>query len=123
MRLRTLIAGDLEAAQRLSSSFSWPHTHEDWKFLHDLGDGVAADDEQGRLVGAAMWWGHGERSATLGMVIVSKALQGKGIGRALMQAIMDRVGPQRALMLNATKAGLRLYESLGFRAVETIRQH
>lgn len=118
---RSLTGNDLEAAHRLSSSFSWPHRLDDWRLFLDFGEGMAACDHEGSLIGTAMWWRYGPKVATLGMVIVSSTLQGQGIGKALMQVFLERAD-SRALMLNSTKAGLRLYESLGFQPVGTIRQ-
>ena len=56
------------------------------------------------------------------MVIVAPGLQGQGIGRRLVRAVLD-TAPSKTLLLNATVSGLRLYESEGFRAVGTIYQY
>jgi hypothetical protein len=56
------------------------------------------------------------------MVIVDPARQGQGIGRKLMNAMLDRLDG-RAVMLNATGEGLPLYRKLGFEPVGTIHQH
>jgi predicted N-acetyltransferase YhbS len=120
--LRPLEATDLEAAHRLSLAISWPHRLEDWRLFHALGTGLVACDAAGAVIGTAMWWAYGMHAGTLGMVLVAPSQQGGGIGRALMEAVLKDAGP-RALMLNATEAGLRPYESLGFRTVGRIRQH
>lgn len=87
-----------------------------------LGTGLVAVDAAGEILGTAMWWSTGAEAGTLGMVLVAPAQQGKGVGRALTQAAIGSTG-RRALMLNATEAGLRLYDSLGFRAAGAVRQH
>ena len=56
------------------------------------------------------------------MVLVGIDRQGLGIGRRLMLAALARLGP-RALMLNATPAGLALYRRLGFHESGRIAQH
>jgi predicted N-acetyltransferase YhbS len=119
--LRRLAAADLPAAHRLSTEAGWPHRLEDWRLLHELGSGVAACDGAGAIVGIAMSWPYGARAGTLGMVLVSSAQQGKGIGRRLMQPLLDDAGA-RSLMLNATDAGLRLYAACDFHAAGGIRQ-
>jgi predicted N-acetyltransferase YhbS len=119
--LRRLGAADLEAAHRLSTAAGWPHRLEDWRLFHELGTGVAACDETGALVATAMTWHYGARAGMLGMFLVSPALQQSGIGRRLMQSLLDDAGG-RSLMLNATDAGLRLYEASGFRVAGAIRQ-
>ncbi|MCC7275835.1 MAG: GNAT family N-acetyltransferase, partial [Alphaproteobacteria bacterium] len=48
--------------------------------------------------------------------------QGAGIGRRLMDAILAAAG-ERTMLLNATVAGMPLYEKLGFVACGRVRQH
>jgi GNAT superfamily N-acetyltransferase len=118
---RALESTDLEEAHALSKAVGWPHRLEDWKFIMQLGSGIAAV-EGGRLRGTGCWWPHGDSFATVGMIIVSPELQGRGIGRVLMDRAMTDAG-ERSLVLNATQAGLPLYEKLGFEAVGAVRQH
>jgi predicted N-acetyltransferase YhbS len=119
--LRRLEAADLEAAHRLSAEAAWPHRLEDWRLFHALGNGVVACDETAAIVGTAMAWHYGARAGTLGMFLVPPAQQGRGIGRRLMQSLLDEAGA-RNLMLNATAAGLRLYAASGFGVIGAIRQ-
>ena len=111
----------LPQAHALSQAVGWPHRHEDWASVLKLGRGFAALSE-GELLGTTIWWPFGEARATLGMVLVAPALQGRGLGRRLVQAALDDAGP-RTVSLNATAAGLPLYEKLGFRRRGAVRQH
>lgn len=120
--LKPLAWEELEAAHGLSRAVAWPHRLEDWKVMFELGRGVAAVDRDGTLQGVALWWPQGDTFATLGMVIVSPTQQKSGIGRRLMAAVMEAAG-ERRVQLNATVAGLRLYESFGFADVGGIHQH
>jgi ribosomal protein S18 acetylase RimI-like enzyme len=120
VRLRPFRASDLEAAQALSAELQWPHRLEDWRFALAHGAGVVAERD-GRVVGTALRWLWGTDRATLGLVIVSPALQGQGIGRRLMTELLQDTG-RRHVLLHATE-GQSLYERLGFRSVGEIRQH
>jgi GNAT superfamily N-acetyltransferase len=120
--LRPLLPADLREAHRLSAAVSWPHRLQDWELLNSVGNGLAWRAETGALTGTAMWWPYGSAAAAVGMVLVAPAGQGRGIGRRLMAAVMESAG-ERSLRLNATEAGLRLYQSLGFSAVGAVRQH
>ena len=121
VKYRKLGRKDLAAAHKLSLDVRWPHRLEDWEFVHRLGAGHVATDE-GAVVGTVLTWKHDVRNATLGMVIVDPRMQGRGIGKRLMRlALRDVTG--RAVMLNATRAGLPLYEKLGFRAIDEVEQH
>ena len=121
VRLRPFCASDLEAAQALSAELHWPHRLEDWRFALAHGTGVVAERD-GRVVGTALRWLWGTDRATLGLVIVSPALQGHGIGRRLMTALLQDTG-RRNVLLHATAEAQALYERLGFRSVGEIRQH
>ncbi|MBA1230517.1 GNAT family N-acetyltransferase [Pseudomonas viridiflava] len=120
-QLMSLRADHLPQAAGLSSALAWPYRELDWRFAFELGAGLAVEVE-GQLVGTALWWPQGESHATVGMIIVSSTLQGKGIGRALMDSLLQHTG-ERTLMLNSTQEGLALYTRLGFVAHGRIHQH
>jgi GNAT superfamily N-acetyltransferase len=119
--LQPFTADDLPAAHALTAGFEWPHRLDDWAFMSRLGWGIAAKYE-GRLVGTALAWLYGAHHASLGLVGVSPALQGQGLGRRLIQAVLDGLG-DRNVILHATQAGLPLYRSLGFVEGGTVQQH
>lgn len=122
MTLRPMTAGDLAAMHALAQLMSWPHRAEDCAQMLALGTGIVAIDEEERTVGVGLRWAFGRDVGTVGMVLVAPERQGKGIGRALMNALIADSGP-RALMLNATAEGLPLYEKLGFVTTGLVRQH
>lgn len=119
--LRPMMADDIEAATELSREQQWPHREEDWELFLGLGEGMVAEAD-GKLIGTVMAWRFGETTATIGMVIVSPAAQGRGIGRQLMEAMIERLG-DRTIVLNATEEGLPLYLKLGFVETGRIYQH
>ena len=119
--LRPMTAGDLDAATELSREQSWPHREEDWAVFLELGEGIVAEQDD-HVVGTIMSWRFGEDVATLGAVIVSNALQGRGIGRRLMESMLERL-KGRSVILNATDEGLPLYRKLGFVEIGTVFQH
>lgn len=119
--LRPMTVADLDAATELSREQQWPHRDEDWALFLGLGEGLVAE-AGGKLVGTIMAWRFGETMATIGMVIVSSAAQGQGIGRKLMEAMIEQLG-DRTIMLNATEEGLPLYLKLGFVETGRIYQH
>lgn len=119
---RRMAEADLPAAQSLSQAMRWPHRLEDWQFVYRLGTGFVAEID-GTVIGTALCWKQGSEHGTLGMIIVSADHQGKGIGRKLMNLVLDSLGSDRCTRLIATPAGQPLYESLGFCATGTIHQH
>ena len=121
VKYRKLARKDLAAAHKLSLEVGWPHRLEDWEFVQRLGVGHVATFE-GAVVGTILTWKHDERNASLGMVIVSPLMQGRGIGKRLMRlGLHDQAG--RSVTLNGTVAGLPLYEKLGFKGFDEVEQH
>lgn len=116
----TLGSNHLAAAHDLTGTLGWPHRLADWQLVHSTARSFGAWIDQ-RLVGTALWWPYGVRHGTLGMVVVSAAVQRQGIGRKLMTLVLDDAGA-RDLCLVSTPAGLSLYSSLGFQPIgETVQ--
>jgi GNAT superfamily N-acetyltransferase len=114
LTLRRMRTEDLAEGLRLTQAESWAYRIEDWEFHFRLGRGWVACDAHGRVLGTAIWWPYGEWLATVGLVVVGRDQQGKGIGRKLMEAVMSDAG-SRTLQLVATQAGMKLYLQCGFR--------
>ena len=119
--LRPMAAGDLEAAVELSLEQGWPHRIEDWKLFCDIGEGIVAE-RNGALVGTIMAWKFGATMASLGLVIVTNAAQGRGLGSQLVAAMLERL-EGRTVLLNATAEGLPLYRKFGFTEIGEVYQH
>ncbi len=118
--LDALTQTDAADAAALSSVFGWPHRLADWQNFLRLGQGVAWR-ENDVLQGTAMWFALDAAHGAIGLVQVAPGLQGRGIGRRLMRAVIDQAQP-RSLLLHATAEGAGLYASLGFVAGEMIQQ-
>lgn len=116
-----LRASDLGEAHAITRALSWPHRLEDWERMLALGQGVAVRGEDGSLAGTGIAWPWGEGAATVGLILVREAYQRRGLGRLIMVELTRRL-PGRVLRLSATKAGLRLYESLGFQPLGRVHQ-
>jgi GNAT superfamily N-acetyltransferase len=119
--MRRMRPDDLPWSLRLTQAENWSHRLEDWEFHSRLGRGWVACTDEGEPVGTASWWAYGPSFGTIGLVLVDRQHQGKGIGRQLMNKVIDDAGA-RALELVATKAGLRLYRDCGFGEVGGIEQ-
>jgi GNAT superfamily N-acetyltransferase len=120
IQLRPMTAKDVPAAHGLSVALKWPHRLEDWAMMQRLSEGwVVVDD--GRVIGSAFACPQGDY-ATIGLVIVDDAYQGQGLGRKLMDKVLQAAQPRTAI-LNATLAGAPLYASQGFVEFGFICQH
>jgi GNAT superfamily N-acetyltransferase len=112
----------LKGALRLSQEMAWPYRLEDWAIALELGRGFVLLDGAGSVIATAAWWPYGEDHASAGMIIVTKAAQGRGCGARLMDALLAASHP-RTLTLNSTAEGLALYERRGFVRTGVIQQH
>ncbi|HEX7912788.1 MAG TPA: GNAT family N-acetyltransferase [Paraburkholderia sp.] len=121
LRYRRFTLADIPAAHVLSMALNWPYRLEDWEFSADLATGFVAEDS-GVVIGTALCWKFGTDRASLGHVIVSSGHQGRGIGRKLMEAVLEELGP-RITFLHATPAGQPLYEKLGFNVCGSLEQY
>jgi GNAT superfamily N-acetyltransferase len=121
MRQTDIGAVDVAQLHALSMAVGWPHRADDWDFLRSAGQGIAALDDIGRVLGSAMWFSHGSAFATVGMVITSPRLQALGTGQWLMKSVLSACSG-RTLRLNATRAARRLYQSLDFVPEKTVFQ-
>jgi ribosomal protein S18 acetylase RimI-like enzyme len=76
----------------------------------------AARDASGELVGVARLLDDGGLHASLWDVIVRPDHQRRGIGRALVEAALERCRDRRLVALVSTPAGIGFFERLGFTA-------
>lgn len=120
-RYRRFTSDDIVAAHGLSVAVKWPHRADDWRFMSSAGTGFVAEDN-GEVIGTALCWKYGAGHGTLGLVIVSPDEQGRGIGRKLMELVLEELG-NRVIFLHATVAGKPLYEKLGFVTCGGLTQH
>jgi ribosomal protein S18 acetylase RimI-like enzyme len=118
---RSMTSADIATAQRMSLAVSWPHRLEDWQFAQDAGTGFVAELD-GMVIGTGLCWKHGAERASLGLVIVSDAYQGRGVGRKLMEMLIEEAG-SRVTFLHATPEGKPLYDKLGFSVCGMLKQH
>ena len=121
VRLRPMKDTDLPAAHALSDAMHWPHRPADWEQALRHAEGFVAERD-GEVVGTGLRFRWGPQAATIGLVIVAPAQQGRRIGHRLMSTLLDGLDGRR-VRLNATMEGRGLYERLGFVRVGELRQH
>jgi predicted N-acetyltransferase YhbS len=119
--LRAMTADDLAAAHSLTDELRWPHRPADWEQAFRHGEGLVAERD-GQVVGTGLRWRWGPRHATLGLVVVAPACQGRRIGHRLMTALLEGL-EHHTVLLHATSEGRGLYERLGFVRIGEVRQH
>jgi len=114
----------IAAAHGFASDFPKPEvaTQMAAAFIADAAVHVVVADQGGLIVGVNFLH-EGDRVRAVGPIAVDPGSQGNGIGRMLMQAVLDRAGPaaQVRLLQDAFNArSLALYASLGFAVKEPV---
>lgn len=120
MLIREMTAEDLDAVAGMESeNFTTPWKKDDFDDLLDCDDrGCMVAEEEGEIVGCVVYHDIlGDVDIT--NVQVKEAFRGRGIGRKLMEAALEKArsvgGKEFTLEVRASnKAAISLYESLGF---------
>ncbi|WP_405479862.1 GNAT family N-acetyltransferase [Streptomyces sp. NBC_00009] len=116
--IRRLTPRDLTACADLSEDRGWPREEHKWGLLLAAGTGYGIDDPDGGLVSACVVTDYGPPNrptlSAIGMVLVAERHARRGIGRRLMQYVVEQADTT-PLTLHATPYGRPLYEGLGFK--------
>ncbi|NDV86559.1 GNAT family N-acetyltransferase [Aurantimonas aggregata] len=118
-------AGDLSAGEstrgvELSSEAHWNQTPEDWRHFLARGHVLCERDGGGRAIATGGLMTYGD-VAWIGLVLVTPAWRRRGLATRLMRRCMDLAAEQGALAgLDATPDGAKVYEGLGFRAIDRL---
>ncbi len=116
--IRPMRHEEISTALILSQAAGWNQTEQDWNLVLEQGGGrglVACC--QGELIGTVTILPYQDRFHWVGMMLVADEFQRRGIGRALLAKALDQLKETETVFLDATPAGKRLYDSLGFKEV------
>lgn len=118
---RPLSDRDVEAAFRLSAQAGWNQTRDDWRQMIAAGTSFAAVDAGGP-VATTIVLPYGQAIAWIAMVLTDEAWRGRGLASENLGHAV-RLCRERGWIagLDATPAGLEVYEHFGFR--ETFGLH
>jgi GNAT superfamily N-acetyltransferase len=119
MSIRRLSSDDVYACIEVATDRGWSTPRAVWTMLLRHGTGYGFEEE-GQLGGTVIAFPH-ERLTFIGMMLVRKRLEGRGVGRALLERALAEGQPGAALF--ATPSGRPLYEKVGFIVREFVTVH
>ncbi|MFO7904645.1 MAG: GNAT family N-acetyltransferase, partial [Pirellulaceae bacterium] len=121
--IRLMTDGDIPAGMQLKALASWNQTEADWRvFLSANPAGCFAAVCNGQVVGTTTVIRYGPSLAWIGMVLVHPDHRAQGIATALMRNALEHAADCPAIKLDATAAGQRVYEALGFVEESTVKR-
>ena len=118
-QIRRLGIEDLPACLHLAADREWPPEINNWRLLFDVGVVYGIDDPDGGLAGAVVSTPYGRELSAIGMMLVAKKHERRGLGARLMRHALEH-GETASTWLSATDYGRPLYEKLGFRTIGRI---
>lgn len=113
--IRNLAIEDIPEAMKLVLAEGWNQTENDWKlFIENQDNNCKCLIAEGHLVGTATSYRFSKDLAWVSMVLVDKNFRGRGYGKVLMKAVLAELKDCKSVKLDATPAGEKVYEKLGF---------
>src|SRR5262245_4994333 len=110
-----MTADDVAAGLSLCRENNWNQTEAEWRVLLEPPSVFrVAVGKDGRVVGTAGAVTYGRDLAWVCMVLVDGAERGHGLGTALVEQVLERLGGFEAVGLDATPQGRPVYARLGF---------
>lgn len=121
--LRPMCADDIDAGMQLKALNNWNQVREDWDLLlnYPLASNWVAESK-GQVIGTVSMVIYPPGIGWIGMMLVRPNLQGQGIGRKLMERVLDHSESVSTFCLDATDMGKHLYDKLGFMSVGTVNR-
>ena len=117
IEIQPLREADIPQAMELKNALGWNQTPEDLRrFLRLSPEGSFKAIRGGQLVGTGIAYVF-DRVCWIGMVIVQEGCRHQGVGRLIMSRCMQYSTARECslVVLDATRDGVSLYGSLGFR--------
>ncbi|WP_339680757.1 GNAT family N-acetyltransferase [Cyclobacterium marinum] len=113
--LREMQLSDLEAAMRLKTVEGWNQTEADWQLILAENPSLCLVVEgEDAVVGTVCAYSYQNKLAWIGMMLVDRSYRRRGISKRLMREVIQRIGDKQTIKLDATPAGQKVYEQLGF---------
>jgi GNAT superfamily N-acetyltransferase len=111
---REMTEGDVGAGLRLCRAAGWNQLERDWRALVEPPSVFRVAARGGRVIGTAGAVVYGVELAWVCMVLVDPGERGQGLGTALVEQVLERLGTAAAVGLDATPSGRPVYARLGF---------
>jgi GNAT superfamily N-acetyltransferase len=116
--IRPMTHHDVSTGMELVRAAGWNQTEADWnRFLHADSSGCFVAEAEREVCGTVATIVYEDRIAWIGMVLVRRAVRGRGIGTELVKSALEHLDSRGPLTikLDATPQGRPVYERFGFK--------
>ena len=121
LELRNMELSDMDGLMKLKNAEGWNQLEKDWALLIQYKEAVnLVALMENRIVGSVTALNYANTVAWIGLMLVEKKYRGRGIGKSLMLAVLDKLDNCASIKLDATPAGRPLYRKLGFKEEYTL---
>jgi ribosomal protein S18 acetylase RimI-like enzyme len=116
IELRSLQLNDIVDCMLLSGTEGWNQTEKDWQLLKDNPHNIClVAESNNHIIGTATAMNYSDEIVWIGMMLVDRAFRGRGISKMLLSGLLSQLDSFRSVKLDATPAGLPVYEKFGFK--------
>lgn len=113
--IRAMKPADIPAAMRLKDIEGWNQTQSDWNIFLKNNSGLClVADLNGSVIGTAAAINYSNTVSWISMVLVDKEFRGQGISGKLLSGLIESLTSCKSVKLDATPAGMKVYEKIGF---------
>lgn len=113
----------IDDACALVDEAGWNETAADWLMMMESGRAIGLEDDNGCLIASALTIPYGAEFGWISMVLVTADWQRKGLATGLLnKCIATHEAAGLVSILDATPAGEKVYEQLGFSHHFTIQR-
>ena len=114
-KLRPMQLGDIGNAMKLSNAESWNQTEKDWKlFIENPGNVCLVAEADSNVIGTTTTMNYSNKVAWISMVLVDKEYRGRGVSKALLENVLEKLQHCKSVKLDATAAGAQVYKKFDF---------
>jgi GNAT superfamily N-acetyltransferase len=114
--IRPLELNDIGNAIRLSRAERWNQTEKDWRrLIENSGNICLAAEWADKIIGTITAVNYANRIAWIGMVLVDKDYRGRGVSRALLTSVFNKLESFKSVKLDATPDGQKVYGKFDFK--------
>lgn len=122
--IRPMHVKDIPQLLRLTRNSNWNQLAGDWDFfIREYGDKAFVMVHNGHVIASGSGINYHDKASWIGMILVDNEFRRMGIATRMMNFLIEALEKEAACVkLDATSAGKKVYDKLGFKDECTLRR-